>query len=127
MYTQQNLAPINPLFLPRLLLPDVTKLVFQKPHGFDYKSGQWVRIACLAHSSMEYHPFTLTSAPHEDLLSLHIRAVGPWTMSIRRIYDPDMLKSHTLPKVGLTDILPTFKSLPIVSFIAIQCITILSE
>uniref|UniRef100_A0A2K5H7D0 NAD(P)H oxidase (H2O2-forming) n=1 Tax=Colobus angolensis palliatus TaxID=336983 RepID=A0A2K5H7D0_COLAP len=69
------------------LLPSgVTHLQFQRPQGFEYKSGQWVRIACLALGTTEYHPFTLTSAPHEDTLSLHIRAVGPWTTRLREIY-----------------------------------------
>ncbi|KFO29689.1 Dual oxidase 1 [Fukomys damarensis] len=71
------------------LLPSgVTHLQFQRPQGFEYKSGQWVRIACLALGTTEYHPFTLTSAPHEDTLSLHIRAAGPWTMRLREIYSP---------------------------------------
>ncbi|XP_037690014.1 dual oxidase 2 [Choloepus didactylus] len=71
------------------LLPSgVTHLQFQRPQGFEYKSGQWVRIACLALGTTEYHPFTLTSAPHEDTLSLHIRAVGPWTTRLREIYSP---------------------------------------
>ncbi|KAM4608065.1 dual oxidase 2-like, partial [Discoglossus pictus] len=65
---------------------DVVHLKFQRPATFDYKSGQWVRIACLALGTDEYHPFTLTSAPHEDTLSLHIRAVGPWTTRLREIY-----------------------------------------
>ncbi|XP_054307033.1 dual oxidase 1 isoform X2 [Pongo pygmaeus] len=69
------------------LLPSgVTHLQFQRPQGFEYKSGQWVRIACLALGTTEYHPFTLTSAPHEDTLSLHIRAAGPWTTRLREIY-----------------------------------------
>ncbi|XP_062060744.1 dual oxidase 2 [Lepus europaeus] len=69
------------------LLPSgVTHLQFQRPQTFEYKSGQWVRIACLALGTNEYHPFTLTSAPHEDTLSLHIRAVGPWTTRLREIY-----------------------------------------
>ncbi|XP_055459664.1 dual oxidase 2 isoform X2 [Psammomys obesus] len=69
------------------LLPSgVTHLRFQRPQGFEYKSGQWVRIACLGLGTNEYHPFTLTSAPHEDTLSLHIRAVGPWTTRLREIY-----------------------------------------
>ncbi|XP_027982483.1 dual oxidase 2 isoform X2 [Eumetopias jubatus] len=73
------------------LLPSgVTHLQFQRPHGFEYKSGQWVRIACLALGTNEYHPFTLTSAPHEDTLSLHIRAAGPWTTRLREIYSPPM-------------------------------------
>uniref|UniRef100_A0A8C2VLB6 NAD(P)H oxidase (H2O2-forming) n=1 Tax=Chinchilla lanigera TaxID=34839 RepID=A0A8C2VLB6_CHILA len=71
------------------LLPSgVTHLRFQRPQGFEYKSGQWVQIACLALGTTEYHPFTLTSAPHEDTLSLHIRAVGPWTIRLREIYAP---------------------------------------
>uniref|UniRef100_H0V9P6 NAD(P)H oxidase (H2O2-forming) n=1 Tax=Cavia porcellus TaxID=10141 RepID=H0V9P6_CAVPO len=71
------------------LLPSgVTHLRFQRPQGFEYKSGQWVRIACLALGTNEYHPFTLTSAPHEDTLSLHIRAVGPWTTRLRELYTP---------------------------------------
>ncbi|XP_046509346.1 dual oxidase 2 isoform X3 [Equus quagga] len=69
------------------LLPSgVTHLQFQRPKGFEYKSGQWVRIACLALGTNEYHPFTFTSAPHEDTLSLHIRAVGPWTTRLREVY-----------------------------------------
>ncbi|XP_054095557.1 dual oxidase 1 isoform X3 [Callithrix jacchus] len=69
------------------LLPSgVTYLRFQRPQGFEYKSGQWVRIACLSLGTTEYHPFTLTSAPHEDTLSLHIRAAGPWTTRLREIY-----------------------------------------
>ncbi|XP_053317809.1 dual oxidase 2-like isoform X2 [Spea bombifrons] len=70
-----------------VLLPSgVTHLQFQRPSDFDYKSGQWVRIACLSLGTNEYHPFTLTSAPHEETLSLHIRAVGPWTTRLREIY-----------------------------------------
>uniref|UniRef100_A0A8B9P2S0 NAD(P)H oxidase (H2O2-forming) n=1 Tax=Apteryx owenii TaxID=8824 RepID=A0A8B9P2S0_APTOW len=72
------------------LLPSgVTHLQFQRPQDFDYKSGQWVRIACVALGTTEYHPFTLTSAPHEDTLSLHIRAVGPWTTRLRELYSPE--------------------------------------
>uniref|UniRef100_A0A8C3RBI4 NAD(P)H oxidase (H2O2-forming) n=1 Tax=Cyanoderma ruficeps TaxID=181631 RepID=A0A8C3RBI4_9PASS len=74
------------------LLPSgVTHLQFQRPQDFDYKSGQWVRIACVALGTTEYHPFTLTSAPHDDTLSLHIRAVGPWTTRLRELYSPKNL------------------------------------
>uniref|UniRef100_A0A8C4Y957 NAD(P)H oxidase (H2O2-forming) n=1 Tax=Gopherus evgoodei TaxID=1825980 RepID=A0A8C4Y957_9SAUR len=74
------------------LLPSgVTYLKFQRPQDFDYKSGQWVRIACLSLGTNEYHPFTLTSAPHEDALSLHIRAAGPWTTRLRELYSPEIV------------------------------------
>ncbi|XP_066491545.1 dual oxidase 2 [Tiliqua scincoides] len=74
-----------------LLPSDVTHLEFQKPPDFDYRSGQWVRIACLSLGTNEYHPFTLTSAPHEDTLSLHIRAAGPWTTRLRELYSPESI------------------------------------
>lgn len=78
---------------------DVTLLEFKKPINFEYKSGQWVRVACPALNTSEYHPFTLSSAPHEKNLTVHIRAVGPWTTNIRRLYDPSLLREKPLPKV----------------------------
>ncbi|XP_078655544.1 dual oxidase 2-like isoform X2 [Branchiostoma floridae x Branchiostoma belcheri] len=79
---------------------NVTMLKFKRPTNFDYKSGQWVRIASAALGNNEYHPFTLTSAPHEDTLSLHIRSVGPWTNNLRKTYDPTKLQPEFgYPKV----------------------------
>ncbi|XP_029431202.1 dual oxidase 1-like isoform X2 [Rhinatrema bivittatum] len=83
------------------LLPSgVTHLRFQRPNDFEYKSGQWVKIACLALGTSEYHPFTLTSAPNEDSLSLHIRAVGPWTTRLRELYSPENVHGG-YPKIYL--------------------------
>ncbi|KAM4746802.1 dual oxidase 1-like [Rhinophrynus dorsalis] len=85
-----------------LLPSDVTCLRFQRPREFDYKSGQWVRIACLSLGTYEYHPFTLTSAPHEDTLSLHIRAAGPWTTRLREMYSPQSVTElNGYPKLYL--------------------------
>ncbi|XP_072881154.1 dual oxidase 2-like [Hemitrygon akajei] len=86
----------------QLLPSGVTNLEFKRPRDFDYMSGQWVRIASLLLGTNEYHPFTLTSAPHEDTLSLHIRAVGPWTMRLREIYSAENLASiGYYPKIYL--------------------------
>ncbi|GAB1608543.1 dual oxidase isoform X1 [Argonauta hians] len=80
---------------------DVTYIEFKRPQNFDYKSGQWVKIACAATGAIEYHPFTLTSAPYEDTLSVHIRALGPWTWKMRGLYDPANLKEMPYPKLFL--------------------------
>ncbi|XP_064595545.1 dual oxidase 2-like [Liolophura sinensis] len=81
---------------------DVTCLVFRRPQNFEYKSGQWVRIASLKLGTHEYHPFTLTSSPHEEHLSLHIRAVGPWTNNLRRVYNPaNRTAENPYPKLYL--------------------------
>ncbi|XP_051776570.1 dual oxidase 1 [Erpetoichthys calabaricus] len=85
------------------LLPSgVTHLEFKRPQDFVYKSGQWVRIACLVLGTNEYHPFTLTSSPHEDTLSLHIRAVGPWTTKLREAYSTESISElGSYPKLYL--------------------------
>lgn len=83
------------------LASDITFIEFKRPPRFEYKSGQWVRIACRSQGQNEYHPFTLTSAPHEDTLSLHIRAVGPWTHAFRSSFDQDCLKESPYPKLFL--------------------------
>lgn len=90
-----------PVVRAELLPSNVTFLEFKKPNNFEYKSGQWVRVACTALSSSEYHPFTLSSAPHEKNLTIHIRGVGPWTTNIRKIYDPSLLREKPLPKIHL--------------------------
>ncbi|XP_066525511.1 dual oxidase 1 [Hoplias malabaricus] len=91
-----------PVVKAELLPSEVTHVEFKRPPGFAYRSGQWVRIACLELGTDEYHPFTLTSAPHEDTLSLHIRAVGPWTSKLREVYNPDKIqKLGSYPKLYL--------------------------
>ncbi|KAI2797837.1 hypothetical protein BLOT_015257 [Blomia tropicalis] len=80
---------------------NVTHLEFKKPPNFDYKSGQWMRIACVELNSNEYHPFTIASAPHEQTLSMYIRAVGPFTKNLRQIYDCNTLNGRPYPKLYL--------------------------
>ncbi|CAB4013719.1 dual oxidase 2-like, partial [Paramuricea clavata] len=82
-----------------LLPSDITNLEFKRPSNFEYKAGQWCRIACQGLGPGEYHPFTLTSAPHEDNLSLHIRAVGPWTINLRQIYERANLEKSAYPQL----------------------------
>ncbi|WVW78713.1 hypothetical protein I302_100673 [Kwoniella bestiolae CBS 10118] len=43
------------------------------------RAGQYIFINCPEISYWQYHPFTLTSAPEEDYISVHIRCVGNWT------------------------------------------------
>lgn len=50
-----------------------------KKQGFTMKSGQYIFLQCPSVSHLEWHPFTLTSAPEEPFFSVHVRAVGDWT------------------------------------------------
>ncbi|KAG0712644.1 Dual oxidase 2 [Chionoecetes opilio] len=46
----------------------------------------------------EFHPFTLSSAPHHANLTLHIRAVGPWTWKLAEVYG-DKASSAKYPEI----------------------------
>lgn len=32
------------------------------------------------------HPFSITSAPGDDYLSIHIRQLGDWTQELKRVF-----------------------------------------
>ncbi|KAH8010002.1 hypothetical protein HPB51_024352 [Rhipicephalus microplus] len=83
-----------------LLPSDVTRVKFTRPPNFKYLSGQWVRLSCTGFRATEYHSLTLTSAPHENYLSVHVKAQGPWTWKLRNYFDPSNLHESMLPKVS---------------------------
>ena len=68
-----------------------------KPQGekLAFKAGQFIFVRFEGDRTLaEPHPFTITSAPHEDCLRLAVRASGDWTQ-----YLYDHLKPGTLTKV----------------------------
>ncbi|XP_010483647.2 PREDICTED: putative respiratory burst oxidase homolog protein H [Camelina sativa] len=62
---------------------NVLALYVTKPPGFKYKSGMYMFVKCPDLSKFEWHPFSITSAPGDDYLSVHIRALGDWTTELR--------------------------------------------
>ncbi|KAL7194064.1 hypothetical protein ACSBR2_025664 [Camellia fascicularis] len=69
---------------------DVFSLIVSKPNGFKYKSGQYIFLQCPTISPFEWHPFSITSAPGDDYLSVHIRTVGDWTQELKRVFTEDV-------------------------------------
>ncbi|XP_002457825.1 respiratory burst oxidase homolog protein B isoform X2 [Sorghum bicolor] len=65
---------------------NVLALYMSKPPGFRYRSGQYIFINCRAVSPYEWHPFSITSAPGDDYLSVHIRTRGDWTSRLRTVF-----------------------------------------
>lgn len=56
----------------------VFQLQFKKSN-FKARAGQYVFVCCPDIGMFQWHPFTLTSSPYEDYVSIHIRVVGDWT------------------------------------------------
>ncbi|XP_072000197.1 NADPH oxidase 3 [Engystomops pustulosus] len=53
-----------------------------KKIAFVMEPGQYIFLQCPSVSRLEWHPFTLTSAPEEPFFSVHVRAVGDWTQGL---------------------------------------------
>ncbi|ONM26800.1 Respiratory burst oxidase homolog protein C [Zea mays] len=64
----------------------VMSLHFSKPQGFRYKSGQYIFVNCAAVSPFEWHPFSITSAPQDEYLSVHIKNKGDWTGKLQEVF-----------------------------------------
>jgi respiratory burst oxidase len=65
---------------------NVLTLQMSKPPTFRYKSGQYMFVQCPAVSPFEWHPFSITSAPGDDYLSIHVRQLGDWTRELKRVF-----------------------------------------
>ncbi|KAF7244858.1 NADPH oxidase 1 [Varanus komodoensis] len=65
---------------------------------FKMEVGQYVFLNCPSISYLEWHPFTITSAPEESFFSVHIRAAGDWTEAL---IDTFQLQMPTSPKINV--------------------------
>ncbi|KAH1107242.1 hypothetical protein J1N35_011010 [Gossypium stocksii] len=78
----------------------VLALLMSKPPQIRYKSGQYMFVQCPAVSPFEWHPFSMTSAPGDDYLSVHIRQLGDWTQELKRLFS-EVCDSPVSGKSGL--------------------------
>jgi NADPH oxidase 5 len=72
----------------RRLPSRVTELAIARPPGWDYRPGDFVWVLIPAVSRLEWHPFTISSAPERpDTFTLHVRTLGDWTDQLQRSAD----------------------------------------
>jgi NADPH oxidase 2 len=62
---------------------NVVEIQIKKEHT-KTRAGQYIFFNCPEVSVYQYHPFTLTSAPEEDYISVHIRVVGDFTKALAK-------------------------------------------
>jgi predicted ferric reductase/plastocyanin len=58
---------------------------------FTFRAGQYLLLNCPEISKYEWHPFTITSAPEEETVSVHIRTRGDWTRTLQTLLNPSQL------------------------------------
>ncbi|KAG0366893.1 hypothetical protein BGZ54_004726 [Gamsiella multidivaricata] len=74
-------------------------------------AGQYIFLCCPEVSLWQWHPFTLTNAPEEDYLSVHIRVIGDFTEALSRKLGcdadgPSGWEENLGDKKGLITVLP---------------------
>ncbi|KAL4166232.1 hypothetical protein KRP22_013497 [Phytophthora ramorum] len=62
---------------------------------FRYEAGQYALLCVPAISSLQWHPFTISSSPHESMVTFHIKALGDWTQKLRAIVAGDEANSSS--------------------------------
>jgi predicted ferric reductase/Ca2+-binding EF-hand superfamily protein len=62
----------------------VTRLEIERPPGFDFAPADYVFLRVPEIARHEWHPFTLSSAPDRDHLTVHVRSLGDWSSALRR-------------------------------------------
>nr|AUB29459.1 NADPH oxidase complex component NoxA [Volvariella volvacea] len=65
--------------------------------SFKYTAGQWLFLQVPEVSRWQWHPFTITSAPEDPYVSVHIRQVGDFTYALgeRLGVGPSVVKAMT--------------------------------
>ena len=66
----------------RALLSGVTRLELERPAGFEHDATDYVFVRIPEIAPHEWHPFTISSAPERERLTLHVRKLGNWTSEL---------------------------------------------
>uniref|UniRef100_A0ACD5Y1I1 Uncharacterized protein n=1 Tax=Avena sativa TaxID=4498 RepID=A0ACD5Y1I1_AVESA len=100
---RSNAHPVK--ILKVCLLPgSVLTITMSKPYGFRYRSGQYIFLQCPMISSFEWHPFSITSAPGDDYLTVHIRTNGDWTQELKRIFVENYFSPHVSRRASFSEL-----------------------
>mmetsp|Transcript_10874 Transcript_10874/g.26075 ORF Transcript_10874/g.26075 Transcript_10874/m.26075 type:complete len:900 (-) Transcript_10874:384-3083(-) len=77
--------------------PDVLELIVPLTSSARYAAGQYIQVNVPAASALEWHPFSISSAPHEHggrQLTCHIKALGDWTRKVLEAAKDGSLQVH---------------------------------
>jgi predicted ferric reductase/Ca2+-binding EF-hand superfamily protein len=80
-------APSSRVTSSRALRSGVTRLEIERPAGFEFAPADYVFLRIPAVARHEWHPFTLSSAPERPGLTVHVRALGNWSKTLRRLVE----------------------------------------
>ncbi|KAL8160916.1 hypothetical protein V2J09_012405 [Rumex salicifolius] len=81
----------------------VFSIIMSKPQGFKYRSGQYIFLQCPTISKFEWHPFSITSAPGDNYISVHIQIAGDWTQELKRVFTEGIISASTIGRLSFNE------------------------
>ena len=82
----------------------VTRVRLDRPAHFKFRAGDYLFVQIPVIARHEWHPFTITSAPHEtEALEIHVRSLGNWTSKLYRIATEEADHSAQAPITASLD------------------------
>jgi predicted ferric reductase len=66
----------------KILSDSVVQVSFPKTEAFAYNPGQYVYLSIPEISYLQWHPFSISSSPYQQVVTLHIRKAGNWTSAL---------------------------------------------
>ena len=81
------------------LLPgDVIRLQFTK--SFNYEAGQYCFLLIKEISPIDFHPFSISTSPEQEIISFHIRSLGNWTNKLAGYITAKIEEKKKLTETG---------------------------
>lgn len=81
----------------------VTRLEIARPEGFQHRAGDYLFVRIPALARREWHPFTISSAPERERLSLHVRSLGNFTGALRELAEKRSAEGKAEPLEAYLD------------------------
>ncbi|WP_374348970.1 ferric reductase-like transmembrane domain-containing protein [Chitinimonas sp.] len=85
LWQMQRQAQLSCLFALEPLADQVLRVELKRPPGFRFQAGDYLYLRIPEIDRQQWHPFTLSSAPEADRLTLHIRNAGYWTGQLHQL------------------------------------------
>lgn len=98
-YAKMFAAPVR--IMEAMELDGVVALFMEKPRRFVYRPGMYMFVNCPFISTHEWHPFTISSAPGDNYISVHIRACGDWTKALHKVINDCHQRKVLYPDIYL--------------------------
>ena len=94
---RRSSAKATEVLLLEPLASRVTRVELARPEGFTQQAGDYAFLRIPELAKHEWHPFTISSAPERERLTMHVRSAGNFTSALRALAEKRLHEASTAP------------------------------